>query len=221
MSQSTHDLLFVLLPDGGIVPDGADTLEPLAEALRGQYPQAALLTLNPPLRDPEGRYRWWEAERPTPEDMREAVEALVAQLRAEGRRLGLPWQRVALAGHGDGAMLALEAVQDEAALVGRVLAFAGSHLARPDHAPQDVCVHLFHGLADPRYPYRYVVDAAQALVSLGADVTADVLPHLDHGLHPALIDKAMEQLRSFIPARLWREALIAAQDSEAPAGRSS
>ena len=38
----------------------------------------------------------------------------------------------------------------------------------------------------------------------------DLLPHLDHGLHPALIAKAMEQLRTFIPARLWREALIAA-----------
>jgi len=218
MSQAPHDLLFVLLPDGGIAPDGPDTLEPLAAALRAQYPQAALLTLNPPLRDAEGRYRWWRDERPGPEDLAAAVAALTAQLRAEGARLDLPWQRVALAGHGDGALLALEAVQAEPALVGRVLAFAGSHLGRPEHAPQDVCVHLLHGLADPRYPYRYVVDAAQALVDLGADVTADLLPHLDHGLHPALIDKAMEQLRSFIPARLWREALIAAQESEAPAG---
>ncbi|WP_255763777.1 hypothetical protein [Pelomonas caseinilytica] len=36
--------------------------------------------------------------------------------------------------------------------------------------------------------------------------------------HPALIDKAMEQLRHFIPARLWREALIAAQENERPVG---
>lgn len=219
MSQAPHDLLFVLLPDGGIAPDGPDTLAPLADALRAQYPQAALLTLNPPRRGDDGRLRWWDAERPEAGDLGEAVQALAAQLRAEGRRLGLPWQRVALAGHGDGALLALEAVQAEPALVGRVMAFAGSHLARPEHAPQDVCVHLLHGLADQRYPYRYVVDAAQALVDLGADVTADLLPHLDHGLHPALIAKAMEQLRNFIPARLWREALIAAQESEAPAGR--
>ena len=67
------------------------------------------------------------------------------------------------------------------------------------------------------FPYRHLVDAAQSLVDLGADVTADLLPHLDHGLHPAMIDKAMEQLRTFIPARLWREAVIAAQEIERPA----
>jgi phospholipase/carboxylesterase len=212
------DLLFVLLPDSGIAPDGPDTLAPLAAALLGQYPQAATLTVHPPLRDAEGRCRWWPGEQPSPEAVTAALPHLLDRLRLEARKLDLPWQRVALAGVGDGALLALEAVQAEAALVGRVLAFAGGYLARPEAAPQDVCVHLLHGLEDRRFPYRHVVDAAQALVDLGADVTADLLPHLDHGLHPALIDKAMEQLRTFIPARLWREALIAAQENERPVG---
>jgi len=39
-----------------------------------------------------------------------------------------------------------------------------------------------------------------------------------YGLHPALIVKAMEQLRTFIPARLWRAAVVAAQESERPVG---
>ncbi|HEV6964013.1 esterase [Roseateles sp.] len=212
------ELLFALLPDSGIAPDGPDTLAPLAAALLGQYPRAATLTVHPPLRDAQGRCRWWLGAEPSPEGVDEAVPTLVGRLRQEAARLGLPWQRVALAGVGDGAVLALEAVQAEPALVGRVLAFAGGYLARPETAPQDVCVHLLHGLEDRRFPYRHVVDAAQALVDLGADVTADLLPHLDHGLHPALIDKAMEQLRNFIPARLWREALIAAQESERPVG---
>lgn len=212
------ELLFALLPDSGIAPDGPDTLAPLAAALLGQYPRAATLTVHPPLRDAQGRCRWWLGAEPSPEGVDEAVPTLVGRLRQEAARLGLPWQRVALAGVGDGALLALEAVQAEPALVGRVLAFAGGYLARPEAAPQDVCVHLLHGLEDRRFPYRHVVDAAQALVDLGADVTADLLPHLDHGLHPALIDKAMEQLRNFIPARLWREALIAAQESERPVG---
>jgi phospholipase/carboxylesterase len=212
------DLLFALLPDSGIAPDGPDTLAPLAVALQAQYPGAVLLHLHPPLRDAEGRCCWWAGDSPSPEGLAEALPGLVARLRAEAARLGLPWQRVALAGVGDGALLALEAVQAEAQLVGRVLAFAGGYLSRPGHAPQDVCVHLLHGLADERFPYRHVVDAAQALVDLGADVTADLLPHLDHGLHPALIAKAMEQLRTFIPARLWREAVIAAQENERPVG---
>lgn len=212
------DLLFALLPDSGIAPDGPDTLAPLAAALQAQYPRALMLNLHPPLRDAEGRCRWWLDGEPSPDGLAAALPQLVGRLRMEAARLDLPWQRVALAGVGEGALLALEAVQAEPALAGRVLAFAGGYLSRPQHAPQDVCVHLLHGLADQRYPYRHVVDAAQALVDLGADVTADLLPQLDHGLHPALIAKAMEQLRTFIPARLWREAVIAAQESERPVG---
>jgi phospholipase/carboxylesterase len=211
------DLLFALLPDSGIAPDGPDTLTPLAAALHAQYPNAVTLNLHPPLRDALGRCRWWADESPSVEGLAEALPHLIDRVRTEAARLDLPWQRVALAGVGDGALLALEAVQAEPALVGRVMSFAGGYLSRPEHAPQDVCVHLLHGLADQRFPYRHVVDAAQALVDLGADVTADLLPHLDHGLHPALIDKAMEQLRTFIPARLWREAVVAAQQSERPA----
>lgn len=212
------ELLFLLLPDGGIAPDGPDTLAPLAAALLAQYPNAATLNLHPPLRDAQGRCCWWPGAEPSPETVAAALPHLIARVRLEAAKLGLPWQRVALAGVGDGALIALEAVQAEPALVGRVLAFAGGYLARPEAAPQDVCVHLLHGLEDQRYAYRNVVDAAQALVDVGADVTADLLPHLDHGLHPALIDKAMEQLRSFIPARLWREALVAAQENERPVG---
>ncbi|MFG6464423.1 esterase [Roseateles sp. DXS20W] len=212
------DLLFALLPDSGIAPDGPDTLEPLAAALQAQYPRAVTLNLHPPLRDVQGRCRWWAGDAPSPDGVAAALPHLMERLRLEAARLDLPWQRVALAGVGDGALLALEAVQAQPALVGRVLALAGGYLSRPEHAPQDVCVHLVHGLADQRFPYRHVVDAAQALVDLGADVTADLLPHLDHGLHPALIAKAMEQLRTFIPARLWREAVIAAQESERPVG---
>lgn len=208
------DLLFALLTDGGIAPDGPDTLAPLAAALHAQYPNAVTLNLHPPLRDAEGRCRWWPQDAPSLDGLTAALPHLIARLRLEADKLGLPWQRVALAGVGDGALLALEAVQAEPELAGRVLAFAGGYLSRPEHAPQDVCVHLLHGLADQRFPYRHVVDAAQSLVDLGADVTADLLPHLDHGLHPALIAKAMEQLRTFIPARLWREAVVAAQESE-------
>ena len=215
-AATAPDLLFALLPDGGIAPDGPDTLAPLAAALHAQYPGAVTLNLHPPLRDAEGRCRWWAGEMPSAGNVAEALPHLIDRLRLEAAKLDLPWQRVALAGVGDGALLALEAVQAEPALVGRVMSFAGGYLSRPEHAPQDVCVHLLHGLADQRFPYRHVVDAAQALVDLGADVTADLLPHLDHGLHPALIAKAMEQLRTFIPARLWRAAVVAAQESDKP-----
>jgi phospholipase/carboxylesterase len=92
-----------------------------------------------------------------------------------------------------------------------VLAFAGRHASAPAHAPLDTTVHLLHGLADTVIPPAAAVDSAQTLVELGADVTADVLPGIGHELHPALIDRAVEQLRTFLPKRVWAQAL-----SEAP-----
>ncbi len=213
-ASAAPDLLFILLPDGGLAPDGPDTLAPLAAALHAQYPAAATLTLHPPLRDASGRCQWWPQAEPCASGVDAALTALIARVRGEAQRLTLDWPRVALAGVGDGALLALEAVQCEPALAGRVLAFGGGYLARPEHAPQEVSLHLLHGVADPHWPYRNVVDAAQALVELGADVTADILPHLDHGLHPHLIDQALTQLRTFIPGRMWRAAVLAAQEAE-------
>jgi phospholipase/carboxylesterase len=95
-----------------------------------------------------------------------------------------------------------------------VLAFGGRHALAPEHAPEEVSIHLLHGMADAVMPYQLAVRSAEILVQLGADVTADVLPGLGHELHPALIDKAMEQLRTFVPARLWREALLAAAEQD-------
>ena len=68
-------------------------------------------------------------------------------------------------------------------------------------------MHLFHGLADPVIPHGPAVDAAKRLVALGADVTADVLPGIAHELHPQLVDKAIEQLRTFIPRKVWEAAM--------------
>jgi len=60
-------------------------------------------------------------------------------------------------------------------------------------------------------PYQPVVAMARTLVALGADVTADVLPEIGHELHPTLVARGMEQLRTFVPARVWRSAMEAAQ----------
>ncbi|MGS0758372.1 esterase, partial [Roseateles sp. GG27B] len=87
----------------------------------------------------------------------------------------LSWERVALAGFSQGATLALEAVQAHPALAGRVLAFAGGHATPPAHAPQDVSLHLLHGMADAVVPYPPIIAAARLLVRLGADVTADIV----------------------------------------------
>lgn len=212
------ELLFLLLHGQGA---DAAQMRPLAQALLAQYPQAAVLSLEGP--EPDARlpgggagFQWYAPGAADDEAARvaAALSDFIAGVRAWADRFELPWERVALAGFSQGATLALEAVQAEPQLAGRVLAFGARHARLPRHAPQDVCVHLFHGMADELLPYQDVVEAAQALLQLGADVTADIRPGIGHELHAELIDKAMAQLRTFVPARLWREAVLAAAEQE-------
>jgi len=216
------DLCFVLLH--GLGADAA-SMEPVRAALRAQYPQAALVSLNGPLSLAEGGQAWFAVEglndldaevleQRLAERLDQALPALVQRVQAWAKHFELDWERVALAGFSQGATLALEAVQAQDRLAGRVLAFSGGHVRVPQHAPHEVSIHLLHGLDDALVPYPPVVNMARTLVSLGADITADVLPGVGHELHPKLVDKAMEQLRSFLPARLWRAAQAAAAEQD-------
>ena len=214
------DLLFLLFHGVG---SQAEHMAPLARRLVHEYPQAAVLCLNAPDRfdavvsQADGREgRQWFSIRRVDEDNRPAriqaaLPAFIATVRALQQRFGVSWERTALAGFSEGAVMALEAVQAEPMLAGRVLAFSGRHGRAPAHVPRDTTVHLFHGMNDTVIPPAAAVDSAQTLLALGGDVTADVLPGIAHELHPALIDKAIEQLRTFLPRKVWRQAM-----SEAP-----
>lgn len=209
-------LLFVLFHGVGF---GADAMRPLADALAAEYPNAAVVAVNAPrAHDGPGTgsgYQWFSAQGVTednrPQRVADALPEFIAVVRSLTRRFGLPWQHTALAGFSQGAVMALEAVQAEPKLAGRVLAFSGRHATPPQHAPEDTTVHLLHGTQDRVNPVGTVVDSAERLVALGGDVTADALPGIAHELHPLLIEKALEQLRTFIPKKVWREAM-----SEAP-----
>ncbi|MCX2864044.1 esterase [Paucibacter sp. PLA-PC-4] len=228
-----HTPTLMLLPDGqapqllfllfhGLGRDGSQ-MAPLAQALRAQYPQAAVLSIDAPERfdgaaDGETGYQWFSLQRIDDasriERVAAALPSFIASVRHWAAHFELPWERVALGGFSQGAIMALEAVQVEPRLAGRVLAFGGRYARLPQHVPEEVSLHLLHGMADERMPYRDIVQAAQILVQLGADVTADVKPGIGHELHPELIAKAMEQLRTFVPARLWREAVLAAAEQD-------
>ena len=218
------DLLYLLFHGVG---SSAAHMAPLAQRLALEYPQAAVLCVDGPEAydavftpgsDPGPNIpieRQWfsirrldDANRATRVGV--ALPAFIASIRSLQQRFGIGWERTALAGFSQGAVMALEAVQAEPQLAGRVLAFAGRHVAAPTHAPADTTVHLFHGLADAVIPHAGAVASARCLMALGGDVTADVLPGIGHELHPALIDKAIEQLRTFLPKKVWREAMSVA-----------
>lgn len=215
------DLLYLLFHGVGT---SAESMLPLAQRLIREYPQAAVLCVNAPdrydavigARDGEAEGRQWFSIRRLAEDNRPgrvaaALPAFIATVRALQQRFEMSWERTALAGFSQGAVMALEAVQAEPMLAGRVLAFSGRHATAPAHVPADTSVHLFHGIADTVIPAAAAIDSAQTLLELGADVTVDALPDIAHELHPLLLDKAIEQLRTFLPKKVWRQAI-----SEAP-----
>ena len=209
------ELLFLLFHGAGA---DASQMHGLAEALRAAYPQAAVVALDSPQPlDSEvlHGYQWFdEQELGAVAGVAAALPEFIATVRAWTDYFALEWPRVALAGFSQGGLMALEAVLAQAHLAGRVLSFGAAPLHRPIQAPEGVCLHLLHGMLDESVPYRHVADAAQAWVNLGADVTADILPTTHHEMSAALIQKAMHQLRTFIPSRLWREAVVTAAEME-------
>jgi len=225
--EGPPDLLYLLFHGVGAT---ADNMAPLAQRLAHEYPQAAVICLNGPepcdtvfddgTRSGTGSdhtigRQWFSIRLISDANRAERVAAalplFIATVRTLQARFGIGWERTALAGFSQGAIMALEAVQAEPQLAGRVLAFSGRHVDAPTHAPADTTVHLFHGIDDTVIPYRASVDSAQCLMALGGDVTADVLPGLGHALHTELMDKAIGQLRTFLPKKVWRQAM-----SEAP-----
>lgn len=209
------DLLFLLFHGVGA---NAEHMAVLARRLAEEYPQAAVLCIDAPDdfdAAPGGGGRQWFSiqgitDHNRPQRVADTLPRFIATVRALQLRFAIDWPRTALFGFSQGAIMALEAAQAEPELAGRVLAFSGRYAMLPDHAPRDTCVHLLHGLDDTVMPYAASVEAARHLVTLGADVTADVLPGIGHELDPRLIEKAIDQLRTFLPARTWRAAFEAA-----------
>jgi len=188
---------------------GADAtalaMTPVAERLAREYPQSVQLI-------PEGLdagVGGGDDAAARSARIAAALPRLVAFVRAAQRQFGLAPATTALAGVSQGAMLALEAAKLDPPLVGRVIAFAGRFANGPE-APPPAVVHLLHGKDDPVVPFRHVVEAATTIVAQRGDVTADVVPGIGHELHPELIDRAVEHLKSYLPRKVWAQALAEA-----------
>lgn len=212
----------VVLLHGGSASGAA--MAPLAQALRAEFPRAALLAPDAPLPAERGAHddapgrpcrQWFD-----PVDLQDPARAprivaavlppLWGWLRATQQRLGVAAPATAIAGFAQGAVLALETAVAQDGIAGRVLAFSGRFAATPARAPQLTTVHLLHGGDDAVIPPRWARHALRTLGSLGGDATLDIADGVQHELHPVLIGRALFQLRNHIPARTWAEALGAA-----------
>ena len=92
-----------------------------------------------------------------------------------------------------------------------MVSIAGRFAQLPEAANPGTTLHMFHGKLDPVIPYGFTVEAAQHLVRIGGDVTADVLPHIGHQVNDEIADLMIERLRGHLPKRTWEAAMQAAR----------
>lgn len=138
-------------------------------------------------------------------------------VRAQQQRLGVGPAATALGGFSQGAILSLALALAHDGIAGRVLAFSGCLTEEPQAAPRHATLHLFHGEDDTVIPADGSRQALAWLAGLQGDITVDIASGIGHELHPALIECALDRLKTHIPLRTWQAALGAAPR---PGGRS-
>jgi phospholipase/carboxylesterase len=211
--------LMLLFHGAGAQP--AD-LEPLGRHVAACFPRAFIVCVAAPGTDgPDGGRRWFAEDASSDGDLpvrvRAALPAFVETVRHWQSVSGVGAAATALFGFAQGATMALEAAGAESApLAGRVVGLSGRFAARPMAAASGVVYHLFHGKADPVVPYRHTVAAAERLIDLGGDVTADVLPFVGHAVTPEIAELVTLRLQTYLPRSAWEQVQAADPGAAGP-----
>lgn len=212
--------LFLLNHGVGATPQG---LVSLGQQLADSFPDALIVAIQAPHASDLGQgYQWFSVRGITEEDrparVAEAMPAFVAMVQAWQRHSGVSPEATALVGFSQGAIMSLEATQLEQHLAGRVVALSGRFARLPQLPHAHTTLHFVHGKSDAVIHYGYTVSGAEHLISLGADVTADVIPFLGHEINEAVADTVIERLLGHVPKRHWEEVQRAAAAGDAAAG---
>ena len=199
----------------------AEDLVPLGHLLAGEFPAAFVVSVAAPSPSDLGAGRQWFSvqgisEENRPERIEAAMPAFVATVSHWQKEAGVSLDAVALIGFSQGGIMALESTRDRPAIAGRVVSIAGRFAKLPQAPNADVTLHMFHGKLDPVIPYGFTVEAAQHLVRIGADITADVLPFVGHQLNEEVAGLVIDRLRGHLPKRAWEAAMQAARALERP-----
>jgi phospholipase/carboxylesterase len=197
----------------------AQDLVPLGRVLAEEFPQAFVVSVAAPAPSGPGGGRQWFSVLDITEENRSgrvaaALPAFVETVERWRKEAGVGLDAVALIGFSQGGIMALESTRDRPAIAGRVISIAGRFAQLPATPNPDTTLHMFHGKLDPVIPYGYTFEAAQHLVAIGADVTADIIPNLGHQINEDVAELLIERLRGHLPKRTWEAAMKAARESE-------
>jgi phospholipase/carboxylesterase len=197
----------------------AQDLVPLGRILADEFPQAFVVSVAAPMPSGSDDGREWFSvlgisEENRPKRVEAALPAFVETVARWQQQAGVGTDAVALIGFSQGGIMALEATRHRDAIAGRVVSIAGRFARLPEHPNAGTTLHLFHGKLDPVIPYGFTVEAAQHLVRIGGDVTADVIPFVGHQINDDMVALLIDRLRGHLPKRAWDAAMKAARALE-------
>ena len=138
-----------------------------------------------------------EANRPA--RVAAAMPAFLQTVHAWQRETGAAAARTTLIGFSQGAIMALEATQQDQPVAGRVIAIAGRFAQPPRVAPDGTMMNLMHGEQDRVMPVGLAVDAERQLRALGARATLDLYPGLGHRIDARVIEGIVRLLGGPVP----------------------
>lgn len=223
-SPSMSDSIIVARPEGQaqqlmLLFHGVGTsphdMVPLGQMLAAEFPTAFIVSIAAPVEQPGGGRQWFSVlditEENRPARVAEAMPGFDATIRHWQAESSVGVEGTALVGFSQGGIMALESTRDRPTLAGRVISVSGRFALLPEAPNPGATLHMFHGRLDPVIPYGFTVEAAQHLVQLGADLTADVVPFVGHQLNDEMGALMIERLRGHIPKRTWQAALSAAR----------
>jgi len=203
----------------------AQHMVPLGQRLAAQFPNAFIVSVQAPSASDisPGGAQWFSVQGITDENrparVAEVMPAFIQNVRYWQQTSGVEASATAVLGFSQGAIMALEAAQAQAGLAGRVVALSGRYAQLPSHAPEKTTLHFIHGKSDAVMHYGHCVAAAERLVALGGDLTADVIPYLGHEITAEVMDLVVERFVGHIPKHHWDEVRHAASQQAAAADR--
>jgi phospholipase/carboxylesterase len=204
------------------VGGNAHYMVPVGEQLAAQFPDAFIVCVYAPNAFDTGAPRegravggqWFSVQGITEENraarVAAAMPAFLQDLQHWQQRSGVAADATALVGFSQGAIMSLEAAQAANPIAGRIVALSGRYAVLPEHAPIKTTLHFVHGKSDPVIAYGFCVTAAERLVRLGGDVTADVIPFLGHEINDEVMEVVLDRLTGHIPKHQWDEVHKAA-----------
>lgn len=193
------------------VGDNAANMAQIGRLFAPHFPDALIVSIGgvEPC-GPDGR-QWFPVQGVTEETRQGRVDAVMPRfidtVHYWQQHSGVQANATALIGFSQGAIMSLESIKARPGLASRVIAFNGRYATLPQSASTATTIHLIHGGDDRVIELSYAVDAQEALIREGGDVTLDIVDDLGHAIDDRSMQFALDHLRYTVPKHYFDEAL--------------